>query len=68
MQRSVKELKERSQSALRTPKLVDIASTFLPSAAYKEALRVTSSDRLAKACRWLAILRRDHVAEFQSFW
>jgi hypothetical protein len=67
-QRQLDELKARAQPALKDPNLVAIASTFKPNSSYKSALEATGDPTLAKACRWLSIIYRDHGEDaFQEF-
>jgi hypothetical protein len=67
-QRNLAELKARAQPALKNAKLVEIASTFKPNSSYQSALQETGDQNLAKACRWLSIIYRDHgEIEFKKF-
>jgi len=57
--RSLQELKARSQPARDNPELVEIAAGSSPTASFNLALAKTGDMGLAKACRWLATIRRD---------
>jgi len=67
-QRNLTELKARAQPALKHARLVEIASNFKPNSSYQSALKETGDAALAKACRWLSIIYRDHgEEEFKKF-
>lgn len=59
--RPLVELKLRAKPVIDNPKLVMIARLAVsPSAAYNLALINTGDQELAQACRWLAMIKRDH--------
>ena len=58
--RSLEELKARAEPALHRKDLVEIAAKHSPSASHLVAMKRTQDERLAKACRWLSVIRRDY--------
>lgn len=65
--RSVTEVKVRSKPLLDKPDLVKLVQeSSSPTAAYAVILAETGNDELAKAGRWLAILKRDYCEEYGS--
>lgn len=61
--RSLEELKARAEQALERKDLVEIAAKHSPSASHLVAMKRTKDENLAKACRWLAVIRRDYGEE-----
>lgn len=72
--RTIEELKIRAFNALRHPELIEIAKTHSPSSAFDLTLQKVLLDGcdameatyIAKATRWLAVIRRDHQVEFDE--
>jgi hypothetical protein len=64
--KSVDELKKLAHPALRYVELVTLAGAESPNSAHKIAM-ARWPRRQAKACRFLAILRRDHPKAFMAF-
>lgn len=61
-------LQIRGEPAVDYPKLVTIARTNSPATTYELALKATRDQEVAKAARWLAVLRRDHgETAFEDF-
>ncbi|MFA6322787.1 MAG: hypothetical protein WCX71_04955 [Candidatus Buchananbacteria bacterium] len=66
-ERSASEVKARCKSVLDKPKLIHLVQqSNSPTAAYTVVLAETGSGELAKAGRWLAVLRRDYPEEYES--
>lgn len=67
MQRSPEEITLRAKLALADPKIISLVSNSAsPSAAYDLVMAETSDQSIAKAARWLAVLRRDHSAKYDA--
>jgi hypothetical protein len=67
--RSLDQLKEWSILARERSDLVQLAREHSPSLAYNRALKLTDGNEdLAKATRWLAIIRRDHGLDALNSW
>lgn len=65
--RSVTEVKARSKLLLDKLELIRLVhESGSPTAAYIVVLVETKNDELAKAGRWLAILRRDYYEEYEN--
>lgn len=67
MQRSPEEILLRCSCILgndQVKKLVTLSSS--PTAAFDLIIAATGSNDLAKAGRWLAILKRDHPKKYQE--
>lgn len=58
--RSLDELKARARPALQNEALVKIAAKSTPNGSYFAAKKRFKDEELAKACRWLAMIRRDY--------
>jgi hypothetical protein len=68
MNRSIEEIKARCSCILENERIISlIKSSSSPSAAYDMVFNVTGSASMAKAGRWLAVLRRDHPSEYTGF-
>jgi len=66
--RSVSEVKVRCKAVLDRPELIHLVQqSNSPTAAYTVVLAETGNDDLAKAGRWLAVLRRDYQEEYEKF-
>lgn len=66
--RSVSEVKARCKAIMNRTELLQLVHySNSPSAAYTLVMTETGSDALAKAGRWLAVLRRDYSFEYESF-
>lgn len=68
MSRSLEELKARSMSARDKPELIEIAAGSSPTASFNLTLAKTGDLGLAKACRWLATIRRDYGEDVFNQW
>lgn len=67
MARSPEEIKAWCSSILDNEKLVSLVEkSSSPSAAYKMIFAETKDISKAKAGRWLAVLRRDHLTEYHK--
>lgn len=44
----------------RAKELIEIAKEFAPASVIEQAKRITNEEEIAKACRWLAIIKRDY--------
>ena len=65
MRRSAEEIKARCSSILNNKELVALVEkSSSPSAAYEMVFAESKDISKAKAGRWLAVLRRDHPAEY----
>lgn len=65
--RSVSEVKARCKAVLDRPELIQLVQqSNSPTAAYTVVLAETGDDDLAKAGRWLAVLRRDYQEEYEK--
>ena len=65
--RSAIEVKARCKLVLGNPKLIKmIQQSSSPSAAHVVILSETGDEEIAKAGRWLAILRRDYFEEYEK--
>lgn len=64
--RSASEVKARCKPVLDKPKLIQLVQQCSPTAAHAVVLAETSSEELAKAGRWLAVLRRDYPEEYNN--
>ena len=65
---SLDQLKAWSIQARERSELVQFARECSPSLAYDRAFELTEDEDLAKATRWLAIIRRDHgLLEFENW-
>jgi len=65
IKRSAEEVKARCKPILDKPKLIHLTQqSGSPTAAYIIVLAETENEELAKAGRWLAVLRRDYQEEF----
>lgn len=65
-ERSVSEVKARCKPVLARGDLVKLVQqSSSPTAAYTVVLAETQDSELAKAGRWLAILKRDHPDQYQ---
>ena len=58
--KSLQQLQDKAQLALANHELVEVAENFSPTAAYDRALVLHYSEDMARSCRFLAIIRRDH--------
>jgi hypothetical protein len=58
--KSLQQLQDQAQLALANRELVEVAENFSPTAAYDRALALHYSEDMARSCRFLAIIRRDH--------
>ncbi len=66
-QRSAAEIKARCKHILDNPNLVAlVCQSGSPTAAYTIIFSETNDGELAKAGRWLAVLRRDFPPIFES--
>ena len=66
-QRSAAEVKARCKPILDNPQLVELVhQSGSPTAAYTVVFSETNDGELAKAGRWLAVLRRDFPKEYGS--
>ena len=66
MQRSSDEIKARCACVLENKSIVDLVeASSSPSAAYEMIFAETKDVSMAKAGRWLAVLRRDYPAEYR---
>jgi len=66
-QRSAVEVKARCKPILNSSHLVELVrQSGSPTAAYTVIFSETNDGELAKAGRWLAVLRRDFPDEFDS--
>lgn len=61
--RSLSDLKIRAKPAISDERLIEIAAEKSPDASYTLALKETGNEEKAKACRFLAIARRDYGEE-----
>lgn len=61
--KSLQQLQEMSQSALANAELVEFAQNLTPTAAYEQAIAHHYSEDLARSCRFLAIIQRDHGSD-----
>jgi hypothetical protein len=67
MKRSPEEIKARCSSILNNKKLVSLVEkSSSPSAAYEMIFAETKDITMAKAGRWLAVLRRDYPTEYRN--
>ena len=67
MSRSVEEIKMRCKTILNNPKIIFLVQqSNSPTSAYDMVYFETKSISDAKAGRWLAVLRRDHVKEYEN--
>ncbi|MBU2545278.1 hypothetical protein KKC65_02400 [Patescibacteria group bacterium] len=67
MQRSSEEVKARCTCILGIKSIVALVeASSSPSAAYEMVFSETKSVSEAKAGRWLAVLRRDHLVEYRK--
>lgn len=65
--RSASEVKARCKPVLDRPELIQLVQqSNSPTAAYTVVLAETGNDDLAKAGRWLAVLRRDYPGEYDN--
>lgn len=59
--RTVEEVTMRCKLILNRPDIVQLVDkSSSPTAAYDMVMDVTGSDEIAKAARWLGVLRRDY--------
>lgn len=58
--RTLIDLQTRAAPALHNPVLVEIARLHKPTPSYDLAMTAYNDAALAKATRWLAMIRRDH--------
>lgn len=64
-ERSASEVKARCRVALNRPDIMSLVDDCRsPTAAYDIIMAETDSTELAKAGRWLAILRRDYPTDY----
>ncbi|MFA6588263.1 MAG: hypothetical protein WCT08_04285 [Patescibacteria group bacterium] len=63
---SLTELKILAQPALQEPSLIGLAQSNSPDKCHRLALASTHDPGLAKAARWLAVIKRDHG--IKAFW
>lgn len=61
--KSLQQLQDQAQLALANRELVEVAENFSPTAAYDRALALHYNEDMARSCRFLAIIRRDHGTE-----
>ena len=57
------EIKDRASPVLRHPDaldLIQISESNSPSKTYDLVLAKTDDPKIARACRWLSVLKRDH--------
>lgn len=67
MNRSVQEVKARCASILGNKQIVALVeASSSPTAAYDMVFAETNSASIAKAGRWLAVLRRDFPKEYSA--
>lgn len=67
MSRSAQEIKARCSTILGDEKIVFLVDeSGSPSAAFDMIFAVTNNSDKAKAGRWLAVLRRDHLEEYKK--
>lgn len=66
MRRSFEEVKARSMPILGDRRIMDlVAESSSPTAAFEMIMAETKDQERAKAGRWLAILRRDHLSKYE---
>lgn len=66
MQRSSEEITRRAKLALADSSIISLVTkSASPSAAYDLVFDETNDSEIAKAARWLAILRRDYSVEYE---
>ncbi len=67
MHRSAEEIRARCSSILNNKELIALVEkSSSPSAAYEMVFTETKDISKAKTGRWLAVLRRDYLAEYSK--
>lgn len=67
MARSLEEVKARSKVILSDEAVINLVDkSSSPTAAYEMIMAETGDQAKAKAGRWLAILRRDYLEDYQA--
>lgn len=67
MHRSAEEITERARSILSNPNVLSLVEkTASPTAAYDFVFDEFQDEEIAKAARWLAVLKRDYPNEYKQ--
>lgn len=68
LKRSLETLRYWATKVLQHPDLIDIARAHTPNASYNLAIQKGKPEKIARAARWLSMIRRDYGQEaFDAF-